>query len=135
MVTEMAVKYSRQGIPPDHAYTVDDTLSVSIAVGRLYFAFSEPVDMQRFVTEISQGIESVIPDLNWKAREVVPLNGVDWASLELTFEAPDQAVYSWMLMTPADGTVYTFTCNATIRRLADFRALFDDVVGSVRLGP
>ncbi len=132
---ELALKYPRRGSTPEFAYTADDTLGITIAVGRLPFDVTQPVDMDRFVNEVARGLETVLPHLNWKAQEIVWLNDVDWASLEFTFEAPDQAVYSRMLLRPADGTVYTFTCNTIVRRLDEFRPMFDSVVGSLRLGP
>ncbi len=132
---ELALKYSRHGSPPEFAYTADDTLGISIAVGRLPFGGTEPINLDRFVDEVARGLESVLPDVNWKEREVITVNAVDWASLEFTFEAPDQAVYSRMLLRPADGTVYTFTCNTVVRRLDEFRPVFDSVVGSLRFGP
>ena len=121
---ELALKYARQGAPPEFAFTA----------GRLPFDHAGPVDMCRFVDDVAEGLETALPDLNWKAQAVLSLNGLDWASLELTFEAPDQAVYSWMLLRPADGTVYTFTSNAVVSRLAEFRPVFGDVANSLRLG-
>ncbi len=107
-------KFGRRGAAeaPELVYS-NERQSVSVAVG--FRGKDLPADRLPDIKRVLEAdLERNMPGLEWRAREIVELNGTSWIHFGLKAAAVDTTVVNDIYATVLDGRLVTFNFNSTV---------------------
>lgn len=99
--------------PPQHVFA-NDRQSVSVAITFLSMELA-PEQLAEFKDSMERLLSRAISDVQWKAREIVVINGRKWVHLEVASEAPDEDLHNHQYTTSFDGRALVFGFNSTVK--------------------
>ena len=111
---DILVKFGRKGAAgaPEIVYS-NEGQSVSIAVGFRGQNLS-PAQLPEIKRVMEADFERNLPGLEWRAREIVELNGVRWVHFGMKAAAVDTQVVNDIYVTVFDGRLLLFNFNSTL---------------------
>lgn len=127
---QIAKKYFR-GNPPQHVFA-NESGTVSAAI--TFSPGNAPPDkLLEFKEAMEKMLPRMIPNLEWKTREIIALNGKEWIHLEIISTAIDTDIHNHLYLTSFEGKGLIFGFNSTVEEYPKVEASLLESVKTIKV--
>jgi hypothetical protein len=127
------IKYPMETHRPKYIYS-NSKASTSIAVNLTENSSLQSQQLAEFKTFMEQTLVRMTPGLKWVKKEIITLNGTEWARLEFMSNAIDTDIHNIMLMTSFQGKPLMLNFNSTKEEFASVEKGLSDSIRSIKIG-